>query len=441
MLSLDTVVALAIKNKVVMDQLGEALRSDLVLANPFLRQISSFADDFLLQRRKLPDHGDWEVWLQTLNEGMIREGAKEALGRLWGVDVSGYDPEYFATNVISDLQRGAVLVARARLNETAALEPDALQQMAERVASIRSGALLGLAHLQDIDLWAQAQREDERTPTGYPTLDRLAGGWGKELTIIFADSGVGKSLWLQNAAVNCATRGKNVLHITLELGLRPQILRYYRQIAQANRGEFVNDLEDVKRRLRHWFRFAKGDIYLIELPAYDTDIDELKRVVDRAIRVMGRVDVLVLDYLDLVTPSKKNQRGSDYVDLGRLTHTTRGFCPLFDVSVLSASQAVRRPEKAGRLTMRDMGDSYGKVRGVDILLTLNQLPEEEEVHQGRLGVLKVRDSGGRGQEIPLYINRDLALIQELHHPNTIELMRRLGHLPAAPKAGAPTLVR
>ncbi|KKL52941.1 hypothetical protein LCGC14_2280470, partial [marine sediment metagenome] len=36
---------------------------------------------------------------------------------------------------------------------------------------------------------------------------------------------------------------------------------------------------------------------------------------------------------------------------------------------------------------------------------------------------------GRGQEIPLYINRELAMIQELDHPNTVQLMQRLGHMP------------
>jgi hypothetical protein len=50
----ETVVALAIRKCTVLDQLGEALRSDLLTANPYLRRTVEFADDFLVERRKLP---------------------------------------------------------------------------------------------------------------------------------------------------------------------------------------------------------------------------------------------------------------------------------------------------------------------------------------------------------------------------------------------------
>jgi len=153
----------------------------------------------------------------------------------------------------------------------------------------------------------------------------------------------------------------------------------------------------------------------------------------------GQLDLLVLDYLDLMTVAKGQRgKGGAYEDLGRLTHEARDLCRTFDLTVITASQAVRRPQSAERLTMRDMGDSYKKVQGADGLLSLQQSAEEEEAFQGRLGVLKVRDSGGRGTEIGVYINRELAVIAELEHPNTHELMLRLGHLPeqlAAKKAG------
>jgi replicative DNA helicase len=186
-----------------------------------------------LKKHKLPGHGDWETWLSLLQEGMLRDGTKEALGRLLSADISGHDAEFFAEHVIEDLQKAAAQVVRARLNENPALEPKTLITLAERVSTIRSGSLQGLARLSDIDIWSQQPREEEYISTGYPTLNRLIGGWGKEEWILFADSGVGKSILLQNFAVNAAVRGKNVIHITLELGLRAQIHRYYRQIARS----------------------------------------------------------------------------------------------------------------------------------------------------------------------------------------------------------------
>lgn len=429
MITPEVIIACALRHPTVMDQLGDALRSDIVIANTFQRRIAEFADTFLVQRRKLPSDGDWEAWLVGLAEGNEREGIKENLGRLLSIDVSSFDPGFFAEQVIGDLQATAADVARSRLNSAPVVTPQLIAELAEKVASVRSGSLQGLARLRDIDVWAQPVREDELIKTGFSTLDRLIGGWGKELWIAFADSNVGKSMLLQNFASNMAVRGKNVLHVSLELGIRPQIHRYYRQLTEMSREEFNEDQERLKKRLRHWFRLAKGSIYLLEFPALTLDPETLHRTIERVMRATGvQIDALVLDYLDLMAPSKRSSRGA-YEDLGRLTHEVRGLCPSFDMSVLTVSQAVRRPEKAGRLSLRDMGDSYGKVRGADGLLSLVQTEEEEEAYQGRLGILKTRDSGGRGQEIPLYINRELSIIQELDHPNTVRLMKQLGQLP------------
>jgi replicative DNA helicase len=429
MISLETIVAMAVRNPVVMDTLGEALSSTLVLANPFLRAIATFAEEFYTKRNALPTSGDWDVWLSTLDEGLLRTGTTETLGRVLAARTEDYTADFFAEQVVGDLRRAAAAVARARLNEISTDDPELFLKLAEELNLIGQTRLEGLARLEDIDTWATTPRDDDLVGTGFPTLNDLMGGWGKELWIIFADSGVGKSILLQNFAVNAAIRGKNVLHVSLELGTRSQIHRYYRQIAEASRAEFNEDLDDVKKRLRRWFRFAKGSVGLLEFPAHSLTMEQLRGVIRRASRVIGQVDVLVTDYLDLMVGSKKSSRSGEYADLGYLTHEGRALCPQFDLTHLTASQSVRRPQNSNRLTLRDMGDSYNKVRAADGILALNQTDAEEEAYQGRLGVLKVRDSGGRGTEIPLYINRELAVIQELSHPNTVQLMRRLGHLP------------
>lgn len=439
MLTLEQVVAFALRDQTVLDQLGEALTSDLVLANPHYRRLATFANEFLLERRKLPGAGDWQVWLEGLPEGVIRDGARDALGALWTVDVSGFDAAYFADQAIGHLRQAAAQVAQARLNAAGQVTPELLATLAARVEAVQAGALRGLARLADVDTWAVPLREDDLIPTGYPTLDRLLGGWGRELWIVFADSGVGKSMLLANFAAAVALRGKRVLHVTLELGVRPQIVRYYELIAQVARREFGGDLDAFKRRLRQWFRLAKGAVYVLEQPAYALTPVELRRVVERAGRGVGGVDVLVLDYLDLMTVERTAAGRGRYEDLGRLTHELRSLCRTpYDLTVLTASQAVRKPAQKGRLTVRDMGDSYHKVRAADGLLSLVQTDEEEQVHQGRMGLLKVRDSGGRGTEVALYINRELSVIQELDHPNTRRLMERLGHLPVQrPEVAAP----
>lgn len=91
MITLDTAIAFALREPTVMDHLGAALRDDLVNADPFKRRIVEFADDFLAAKRSLPGDGDWQMWLDSLPEGMIRDGTKEALNRLVATPTAGFD--------------------------------------------------------------------------------------------------------------------------------------------------------------------------------------------------------------------------------------------------------------------------------------------------------------------------------------------------------------
>ena len=429
---------MAVRERVVLDQLGEALRSELCIANPIHREIIAFADEFLLQHRKLPAMGDWELWLDSLKAGMQRDSARETLGRLLAIDLDSYTPEYFAAEALAQLQHAATQVAKARINEIGDIPLETFIKLAEQLEHIRVGSIQGLARLNDVELWAHlGAREDELISTGLCHLDESIGGWGKELWIVFADSGIGKSMFLQNCGAHIMRQGKRVLHITLELGLRSQIHRYYRQLAQAARAEFRTNLQQVKTHLHHWFKFAQGELLLLEYPAYSISPDELKRTIERVARTIGDIDVLILDYLDLLTLPRHVSARRAYEDLGRITHEVRGLCPTFDLTVLTASQAVRRPEKKGKLTIRDMGDSYNKVRGADGLLSLCQLPDEKEMHQGRVGILKSRDSGGSG-EFCVYINPELAIIADpKNNPNIEALMTKLGHTTKPPQGTNP----
>src|SRR5882672_4301216 len=162
MITLDVAVALSIRHPTVMDGLGEALRSDLVLADPYKRRIVEFADEFVTMRRQLPGSGDWAMWLDSLTEGTIRDGTREILGRLFAVDISGYNPEFFAEQALEHLRMAAASTARARLNELqGTINPDAILQIAKKLDGIRAGGLRGLARLRDVETWAVPVREEE----------------------------------------------------------------------------------------------------------------------------------------------------------------------------------------------------------------------------------------------------------------------------------------
>ena len=91
---------------------------------------------------------------------------------------------------------------------------------------VKDAVQVGLAKHMGTNYWESPSERIERvrqarggTSTGWKAIDhKLYGGFNRgELNIFAAASGGGKSLFLQNLALNWALEGHNVIYITLEL--------------------------------------------------------------------------------------------------------------------------------------------------------------------------------------------------------------------------------
>lgn len=437
MLTPDKVVALALKHATVLRTLSAALTSELVIPRPFQRQLVKFATDFDAKYRTLPSLGDYTTWMSTLPEAQ-QEGLQTALSRLFDEDIEGYTPEYVADHALVELKKAASRTAVAKLTGIGEnIDPEVLAAIARQVDQIGVRGLQGLYNLSDVDRLMAAAADGPRRTSGIATLDNyLGGGFGSEFVVLFADTGKGKTTQLVNFARAMMLHGAHVLHMTYELWAVKLAHRYYRSIAEAEPHNFFEDdgRQAIAQRLKHFFRYARGRADLLYRPAYSMTPEELIATVDQYVQQTGRIDCLMLDYMDLMAPSKStggrgNRRGDEI--LAQSSHLVRSICEEYDCTVITAGQATREGHGAQRLTMKHMGGAYAKNQAADILMTINQTDEEEAAHQARLGILKMRDHPGRGMEVPLYFNMALYYIADLDSPNTRRIMERLGHLKSA----------
>jgi hypothetical protein len=88
--------------------------------------------------------------------------------------------------------------------------------------------------------------------TGWPALDRLLyGGFNRgELQIFAGGSGSGKSLFMQNLAVNWVERGLNGVYITLELSEGLCAMRIDGMLTNTAQKEIFRDLDTVEMKVR-----------------------------------------------------------------------------------------------------------------------------------------------------------------------------------------------
>lgn len=426
-LAIESIVAVAMREVEVASAFQEALKSDLVVASPFLREITSFLVDYVQRHKQVPKDNDYALWVETL-QGRVQAGVRGQLAQLLNQSPPAYTPELFISAAEGRVRSIATQTALSRLNEAGQeLTPEVMKDAAQRVDAIRPVSLEGLASLRDVTLWIRPPEQNTFISSGLPRLDRLlGGGFGEELIFVMADSGIGKTTVLCNLGKAACFYGHKVLHVTFELATANTIHRYYRSIAYAHRSEFQHSLESVHGALMHWLRWAKGDVHVLYQDAYTITPQDLHTICSKFVDLHGGLDMLVLDYLDLMKPPEGTSRLNEYQQLGRASHQTRNLAPEFGCAVVSATQATREGGASSRLRLHHMGDSYNKVRAADIILGLSQSDEEREAYQGRISGLKIREGPGRGQEIPVFIDMDAMLVSDLDHPNTLKYIQDRG---------------
>ena len=114
--------------------------------------------------------------------------------------------------------------------------------------------------------------------TGWKTVDdKLYGGLNRgEITIWCAGSGVGKSLFLQNEAINMSGQGLNVVYISLELSEGLTSMRIDSMLTEIGTRDIFRNLDTVEIKVKQ-AGFTNGDVYIKQIPQVSTtnDIEKL----------------------------------------------------------------------------------------------------------------------------------------------------------------------
>jgi replicative DNA helicase len=255
--------------------------------------------------------------------------------------------------------------------------------------------------------------------TSLPTLNRglIGGGLGrKELAIVIASAGLGKSIYLANQAVKCLVENLKVAFVTLEMSedrVAQRIDSISTLIPQATIG---NDREQALLKQRHKIfqkTFNKADLRIKEFPTGNANINSVRSWLNQLQNYEGFVpDVLIVDYLELLRPLRDGM--SEYEGQQRVAEELRGLAMEKNILCWSASQVNRTGRGARIVTDEHLADSYGKIRVVDLAVSLNQ--DEEEFDEGTMRVYVIKARNGKSRHlIPITINYNTLVMQEIEN--------------------------
>lgn len=280
---------------------------------------------------------------------------------------------------------------------------------------------LGVNYFADPETRLKRIRENNVViSTGWDALDKtLFGGWGRgSLNFFVGNSGAGKSLFLQNMAVNYVLMGLNVVYFTLELSEDLVCMRLDSMMTEISSRKILSSTEDVALKLSLLAKRKKlGTLQVKKFPEGGTTTNILKTYLkEYEIQNGIKFDVILVDYLDLLYPNSKRVNPSDHFIKDKFcTEELRALMGEYDAIGVSASQFNRTSlgDDVMEYNHSHVAGGISKINTADNVLAIhfNKLLMEQGKY--KLQVLKARNSSGTGLMIDLAYNRDTLRISNL----------------------------
>jgi archaellum biogenesis ATPase FlaH len=287
---------------------------------------------------------------------------------------------------------------------------------------IKTAVQIGLARDMGTDYFADPRGrlmglkdKNGQISTGWPCMDRkLFGGMNRgELNIFAGGSGAGKSLFLANLGVNWALQGLNVVYLTLELSEALVSMRIDSMITGVPTREIFRDLDDVEMKVKMIGKKA-GMLQIKYMPSGKTVNDIRAYVKEYEIKCGKPIDVLLIDYMDLLMPiGKKISAENLFVKDKYVSEEIRNLAMEKQVLCVTAAQLNRGAVEEVEFDHSHISGGLSKIQTADNVFGIFTSRAMRERGRYQLQLMKTRSSSGVGQKIDLEFNLDSLKISDL----------------------------
>jgi len=251
--------------------------------------------------------------------------------------------------------------------------------------------------------------------TGWTTLDRkLFGGMNRgELNIFAGGSGAGKSLFLANLGVNWALAGLNVVYLTLELSEALVSMRIDSMVTGITTRDIFKNIDDVEMKVKMIGR-KSGMLQVKYMPSGKTANDIRSYLKEYEIKMGRKVDVLLVDYLDLLMPNgQKISAENLFVKDKYVSEELRNLAMEKQCVFVTAAQLNRAAVEEIEFDHSHISGGLSKIQTADNVFGIFTSRAMRERGRYSLQLMKTRSSSGVGQKIDLEFNIDTLKITDL----------------------------
>ncbi len=278
------------------------------------------------------------------------------------------------------------------------------------------------AFFERIEFLHEHRDEPLGIPTGYPDLDKLTGGMNRgDLIIVAARPGVGKSSLMLNLAYNAAYRHRQrVAVFSLEMGVEQMVQRFIASETGIDSQRLrIGDLRDDE-----WGNMTKISMQMADLMLFMDDTPSLTpldlRVKSRRIYQEHGLDLIVVDYLQLMTSENSNARGGMDNRVQEISHISRNLKQIareLKVPLIAGSQLSRLVEQRSdkRPMLSDLRESGSIEQDADIVTFIYRdemyNPDTDQKNIAEISVQKNRN--GPTGKLNLFFDKRLTSFKNL----------------------------
>ena len=250
--------------------------------------------------------------------------------------------------------------------------------------------------------------------TGWETVDkRLFGGMNRgELNIFAGGSGAGKSLFLANLGVNWVLQGMNVVYVTLELSEELVSMRVDSMITEIPSREVFRQIDEVEMRVRVTGK-KSGNYQVKYMPSGKTANDLRSYLKEYEIKLGRKVDILLVDYLDLLMPiSRKISAENLFIKDKFVSEELRNLAVEKNCVLVTASQLNRGAVEEVEFDHSHISGGLSKIQTADNVFGIFTSRAMRERGKYQIQLMKTRSSSGVGQKIDLDFDMDTLRITD-----------------------------
>ena len=382
--------AMLLSNEVVEEALTELLPDDFY--RPMNKALFETMHD--MYDRSLPiDSITLIDYLNSKNK-LQEVGGEAYILELMGQTLSLVNWQHHASIVRRDAMLREIIGATNQINQLAYNAPTDTKEVVERAESM----LLSVTDrevknaykpLNDflIEAFNEAKEVCEAggvaagVPTGYPSLDRMLMGLREgQLVIIGARPAVGKTSFALNLALNAASEGYTVAFFSLEMSGKEIAQRFICAHAQVSMSNFRTG----KISPQEWANIGQAaeDLSSLDILIDDTPGITVTEIRAKARRMLHNKEkaIIILDYLQLVSPPAGRRAESRTVEVSEMSRALKIMAKELAVPVISLSQLSRAVESrtGKRPQLSDLRESGSIEQDADIVMFLDRSSNEQE---------------------------------------------------------------